>query len=553
VAFLNMTNLKVNLLLQGFFFFLFLSSSVLVFAQIPPEREVVVLAMNDVYRIEGVEGGKRGGMGLVRALRRGLEQQNPELLFLHAGDFLFPSLLSEWTQGAHMVEVLNRLDGAPGVFDPRMFVVFGNHEFDQANRKHAALLQARIDQSEFQWLGTNIRFAQEDGKPLVASNNLQVGRIVESGGIRVGIFGLTTDKQPANKIAYVEKILDPVRVAEEQTKLLRARGAEVVIALTHLALEKDREILETLGARGPDLIIGGHEHQRHHVEIEGRWILKADADARTATVVRIRMIREKPFISFGYRFLDRDRLSPDPEIQKRVDRILQDHEEWFCAKHREEVGCLHQAVGETGVLLNGEELEIRSYETNLGNWVADQVLAVVEDADIAFINAGSLRVNQDIPPGPITQRDLEELLPYNSELVQVELNNHQLGAVLERATEDWSGKGQWLQISGFAFAHDPRKGEGRRVDAISLVQDGKMIKLPARPLQAITYKYLIEGGDGYDMLKPLKWVSVGVSLKERLHQTLRASTKPIQPQVDGRICNLAETGKRPCAFRDISN
>ena len=553
MAFLNMTNLKVNLLLQGFFFFLFLSSSVLVFAQIPPEREVVVLAMNDVYRIEGVEGGKRGGMGLVRALRRELEQQNPELLFLHAGDFLFPSLLSEWTQGAHMVEVLNSLDGAPGVFDPRMFVVFGNHEFDQANGKHAALLQARIDQSEFQWLGTNIRFAQEDGKPLVASNNLQVGRIVESGGIRVGIFGLTTDKSPANKIDYVDEFLNPVDVAEEQTKRLRDQGAEVVIALTHLALEKDREILETLGERGPDLIIGGHEHQRHHVEIEGRWILKADADARTATVVRIRMIREKPFISFGYRFLDRDRLSPDPEIQKRVDRILQDHEEWFCAKHREEVGCLHQAVGETGVLLNGEELEIRSYETNLGNWVADQVLAVVEDADIAFINAGSLRVNQDIPPGPITQRDLEELLPYNSELVQVELNNHQLGAVLERATEDWSGKGQWLQISGFAFAHDPRKGEGRRVDAISLVQDGKMIKLPARPLQAITYKYLIEGGDGYDMLKPLKWVSVGVSLKERLHQTLRASTKPIQPQVDGRICNLAETGKRPCAFRDISN
>jgi 2',3'-cyclic-nucleotide 2'-phosphodiesterase (5'-nucleotidase family) len=548
-VFLNVTRWSVSCLLLTLFIFISLAVPVFVFAQDQTEREVVVLAINDVYRIEGVEGRQRGGMSLVRALRWELEQQAPDVLFLHAGDFLFPSLISEWTQGAHMVEMMNALDGAPGVDDPRMFVVFGNHEFDRSKQKHAALLQARIDQSEFQWLGTNIRFAQEAGEPLVASDNLKVSRIVESGGVRVGIFGLTTDKRPANKIAYVDEFIDPVRVAMEQTELLREQGAEVVIALTHLSLKKDREILEKLGDRGPHLIIGGHEHQRHHVEIGGRWILKADADARTATVVRIRMIGQRPFISFGYRFLDRDRLSPDPEMQKRIDQILKEHEDWFCSDHHDAAGCLQQAVGETAVPLIGEELEIRSYETNLGNWVADQARAVVEDADIAFINAGSLRVNQDIPPGPITRRDLEELLPYTSELVRVELDNNQLDQILERATEGWSGKGHWLQVSGFAFTHDPRKVEGHRVDAISLLQDGKMMKLPDRPLHAITYKFLMEGGDGYDMLKSLKWVPVERSLKERLRQTLLASKEPIQTRVDGRICNLAEIGKRPCAFK----
>jgi len=543
----------VNYLLPTFFFFVFLPPPALVVAQELPEREVVVMAINDVYRIEGVERGQQGGMSLVRALRRQLEQQSPDLLFLHAGDFLFPSLLSEKTQGAHMVEMMNALDGTPGVDDPRMFVVFGNHEFEQSQRKDAALLQARIDQSEFQWLGSNIRFSEEAGKPLVASDNLKVSRIVESGGVRVGVFGLTTDNKPASKIAYVDEFIDPVHVAREQSKRLREQGAEVVIALTHLAIKRDREILEQLGDKGPDLIVGGHEHQRHHVEINGRWILNGDADARTATVVRIQMMGQRPFISFGYRFLDRDRLTPDPEMQKHVDHVLQEHEEWFCLNHHEAAGCLQRAVGETAVPLIGEELEIRSYETNLGNWVADQVRAVAEDADIAFINAGSLRVNQNIPPGPITQRDVEELLPYESELVRIALDHHQLDGVLERAVEEWPGKGPWLQISGFAFTHDSRKAEGHRVDAISLVQNGKMRTLPDRPLQAITYKFLVEGGDGYDMLKPLKWVSVGVSLKERLRQVLRASTKPIQPQVDGRICNLAEIGKRPCAFKEISN
>ena len=546
---LSMPKLNVIIWLLPFFFFSLFSSPAMVFSAEPIEGEVVVLAVNDVYRIEGVGGGQQGGLAFVRALRRELEKENSGVLFLHAGDFLFPSLLSEWTQGAHMIEMMNALDGAPGVFDPRMFVVFGNHEFDKSEQKHAALLQARINQSEFHWLGSNIRFTQEEGKPLVGSDKVQVSRLVKSGGIRVGIFGLTTDRSPASTIAYVDEFLNPVQVAEAQTTLLRAQEADVVIALTHLALEKDREILETLGERGPDLIIGGHEHQRHHVEIGGRWILKADADARTATVVRIRIIREKPFISFGYRFLDRERLNPDPEMQKHVDQTLKEHEEWFCAEHREETGCLHQPVGETGVALHGEELEIRSYETNLGNWVADQVRAAVENADIAFINAGSLRINRDIPPGPILQRDVEELLPYNSELVQVELDRYQLDTVLERATEDWSGKGHWLQVSGFAFQHDPRKPEGQRVDAISLLQNGKVMKLPVRPLQVITYKYLLDGGDGYDMLKPLKGVAIEGSLKERLHQTLRASTKAIHPKVDGRICNLGELGHRPCAFQ----
>ena len=550
--FLSVINQSVRRLVATLLLFTSLAFPIFVSAQDQIEREVIVLAINDVYRIEGVEGSQRGGMSLVRALRRQLEMQNPDLLLLHAGDFLFPSLLSEWTKGAHMVEMMNALDGAPGVDDPSMFVVFGNHEFDKSKQKHAALLRARIDQSEFQWLGTNIRFAQEDGKSLMASDNLHVSRIVESGGVRVGIFGLTTDKRPANKIAYVDEFIDPVRVAMEQTKLLREQGAEVVIALTHLPLVKDREILEKLGDRGPHLIIGGHEHQRHHVEIDGRWILKADADARTATVARIRMIGQRPFISFGYRFLNRDRLSPDPEMQKQVDQVLKEHEAWFCAEHKEEAGCLQRSVGETAVPLIGEELEIRSYETNLGNWVADQVRSVVEGADIAFVNAGSLRANQDIPPGPITQRYIEELLPYDSELVQIELDNKQLDQILERATKDWSGKGYWLQISGFAFQHDPRKVEGHRVDAISLLQDGKMMKLPDRPLQAITYKYLVKGGDGYDMLKSLKWVSVVESLKERLRQTLRGSSEPIQPRVEGRICNLAELQKRPCAFKILA-
>ena len=260
------------------------------------------------------------------------------------------------------------------------------------------------------------------------------------------------------------------------------------------------------------------------------------------------MIGQKPFVSFGYRFLDRQQLNPDPEIQRRVDTMLDEHETWFCSNQHEGAGCLSRPLGKTGVPLIGEELEIRRYETNLGNWVADQIRSTFDDADLAFINAGSLRLNRNILSGPITRRDLEGLLPYDGELVRAELDREQLDQVLERATEDWVGEGHWLQISGFAFTHDPRKIVGERVDAITLWRDGEMVQLPDRPLRVVTNKFLSEGGDGYDMLKPVKWVPVAGLLKQRIRETLSASARPIQPRVDGRICNLAEIDKRPCVF-----
>ena len=55
-------------------------------------RRFTLLAINDVYRLDGVNSGRDGGLARVRTLRSALESQQGELLFLHAGDFLYPSL-----------------------------------------------------------------------------------------------------------------------------------------------------------------------------------------------------------------------------------------------------------------------------------------------------------------------------------------------------------------------------------------------------------------------------------------------------------------------------
>jgi 2',3'-cyclic-nucleotide 2'-phosphodiesterase (5'-nucleotidase family) len=236
------------------------------------ERRAVLLHINDVYRIEGIEDGQVGGLARLRTLRKEMEERYPDLVLVHGGDFLFPSFASRMYNGEQMISVLNALDGNTA-FDDRMLVVLGNHELEKTKLKDASILDQRIEESQFRWLGSNVVFKKgEDGRPLVEAPNLARTDVLVSGGIRIGFFGVTI---PTAGVAYVDEFQDPIETARELTAELRSQGAEVVVAMTHLRAEDDRRLLETLGDEGPDLILGGHDHEKMALEVGRRRILKA--------------------------------------------------------------------------------------------------------------------------------------------------------------------------------------------------------------------------------------------------------------------------------------
>jgi 5'-nucleotidase len=114
-----------------------------------PLNPVRFLLINDVYVADTLSDGT-GGLARVATVRNRLADQGP-VLFLLAGDFLSPSLLSKYHGGRQMVEALNaaKLD----------YATFGNHEFELPRDT----LLSRIDQSSFKWLSTNCTLA--DGNP----------------------------------------------------------------------------------------------------------------------------------------------------------------------------------------------------------------------------------------------------------------------------------------------------------------------------------------------------------------------------------------------------
>ncbi|MDI1450163.1 5'-nucleotidase C-terminal domain-containing protein [Polyangium sp. 6x1] len=513
-----------------------------------PEPGCAILSINDTYRIESLPRG-RGGMARVRTLRKKLEKTYPDLVVLHAGDLLFPSLLSNRYKGGQMIEAVNRLDGREGN-DERLFVALGNHEFDKEDPN---VLSARLAESEFRWLSSNVHFKiDEEGKPAVTwpEGKVLPRTIVQCGSLKVGIFGVTIGA----KAPYVAAIHDPIEAARAQTAALRKEGADAVVGLTHLSMSTDQALLGRLGAEGPDVLVGGHEHQKQKFMAGKRGIYKADAEAVTANVLRIARLKGDLHIAHEWIPLEDPSVPEDADMKSWVDATLRKHEDEYCPQQKPPAGpgCLGEVLATAGEDLVAEELDIRRFETNLGDWILDLALGAFPDAkkrpDVAFVNSGSLRLNLNLPKGePITRRHIEELFAYSAELRLVEINGETLQQVLNRSIEDWTGQGHFLQIAGLAFEHDPAAKTATR---LTLLGDKPHKIGPKDVIYAVTTEFLVTPNpktnqDGYTMLNPSMVVAKGRDLKQVVVDALgalHAQGKPLAPMVDGRICNTQRKG-----------
>lgn len=516
-------------------------------------RRFRVLHLNDVYRIEGLADG-RGGLDRVRTLREQLEAECGAVLVTHAGDALYPSLLSREYAGAQMIEILNALDGAPGAFDPNLVMTFGNHEFDAGERTDAPGLAARIDQSEFTWLDTTITWAAgDDGQALIGGEQLRPRALVELGGVRVGMFSLMTDVAVP---AYVDAIAtDYVAVARREVAALREAGAEVVIALTHLAARDDQAVLDGLsGADGPDLILGGHDHVLMTLDGDGRHAYKGDADATRVRVVEVSVDAEGAVAVAADP--EGTALGPetpvgDPELGALIDARLAAFDRAFCGA--DELGCLTQELTVTRTDLLAEELEIRRYESNYADWILDRMVETfAEDgAEIALLNSGSLRLNQNIAAGTsLTRQIVEETFAYPVVMRLTELDGATIQAMLERSVEDWSGGGHWLQVAGLAYRHDVDAGSAR--DAVVLGAEGPLALDPAHRYRVVLTDFLLDPSgnqDGYTMLSPelvIEAEANGSHLEDVVRTALAAAGDAgIAPEVEGRICS-SDRPEQPC-------
>ena len=471
---------------------------------------VTLLQINDHYVLEPVDGGRRGGMARLATLVRDLKRENPNTIFALAGDTISPSVESALLKGAQMVAALN----AVGLD----FAAFGNHEFDFGPE----VLVERMKESKFRWLAANV-VDRRSGRPFGGAST---DVLVTLGGARVGLFGLTTPQaaetsRPGPDVAFGP----PVAVAKDVAARLRAQGASIVVAVTHVTMAEDKAIA---AAADVDVILGGHEHEPLVAEEGKTLITKAGSDARYLVQVDVWLTRDGRLVERSWRFREVSRrIEPDPAVEalvrdyrRRLDRELDD------------------VVGKSAVPLEARSAALRTEESNLGDFVADALRERLR-CDVAVINGGAIRTNRTVPPGPLTRRDVLSLLPFTDMVVKLEMRGADLRAALEHglAQTDRVGGG-FLQLSGARLVWDPRLAPGRRIVDVSV--GGKPLADDAGYTVAVP-GYLVRGGDGYSVFARAKTI-VDAESGPQVSQVVLdaiAARGEIAPAVDGRIDRAA--------------
>ena len=236
---------------------------------------------------------------LVKRIRR----DNPATVLALAGDTLSPSVASTLLQGRHMIAGLNALG-----LD---LATFGNHEFDFG----PTVLAERMRESKFVWLSANV-LDRSDGRPF---GGAQREVMLTLAGVRVGVFGLTTaEVVKSSSPGPGVEVREPIAAAREVSHDLRQRGAQVIVAVTHLDMREDRAMAERADvdrdpgrprARAADRR-GGQDP--HHQGRRGRALPGAGGPVARSRRPAARALVDVP----------RDRAPPGPRSRRRGGREI---------------------------------------------------------------------------------------------------------------------------------------------------------------------------------------------------------------------------------------
>ncbi|HET6796365.1 MAG TPA: bifunctional metallophosphatase/5'-nucleotidase [Gemmatimonadales bacterium] len=436
-----------------------------------PLKPVRFLVINDVYVADTTPEGQ-GGLARVATVRNRLADTGP-ILFVLAGDVLSPSLGSKYFQGRQMIAALNaaKLD----------YATFGNHEFDF----EADTLVARIRESKFKWISSNCTKADGTAFPGVLSwDTLRVS------GHKVGLFGLTLQERYP---AYV-RCANPDTVAHRMIQALADEGADLIVGLTHQTMAADRELL----GQEPklDLILGGHDHIALDSAVTNRHVVKADANARSAQFVTVWGGKNEWRQATGLVRIDAS--LPADTLTGRVVQVWED-------SLRQRLGPVHQ-VGSTSVTIEASGTMSRRHESVLGDLVTDAMRAGT-GADVALINAGALRLERNIAPGPITNYELEAALPFadQTRVISFPISGAGVRRLLEHGVaEGILGSGGFLQVSGLSFTFDPAKPSGSRIAGDIRRESGHVLQAGDTLTLAFGTYSACTGGDGYSVPEAAK-------------------------------------------------
>ena len=426
---------------------------------------ITILHINDVYEIEPIEGGHFGGLSRVATVLKQLKRTHAAVLFDLAGDYLSPSAIGtavvdgQPLGGRQMVDVLNALG-----LD---WATFGNHEFDVSQ----AGFLARNAQGTFHIVTSNVT----DVNGQLFPNTVRTAIVpLRAGGrlIRLGLIGLTINANLRPWVRYAP----PIESAQAALKELEGK-VDGVIAITHQALADDAQLVTQVP--GIDLVLGGHEHENWLLRRGPGFtpIVKADANVRTVAIVTMTFPpKGRPAISTRFQLID-DRVAKDPRVEAVAQRWTMTAFDAF----RKSGFTPERVVAVTTEPLDGREATVRNRPGRLTDLITAGFAREAGSVDVSILNGGSVRIDDVIPPGPVTEYDIIRVLPFGGKVARATFEGALLARVLDVGLQN-QGTGGYLQTSGVKRDQNQWFVQGKPLD-------------PAAQYRVAITDFLLTGGE----------------------------------------------------------
>ncbi len=383
--------MKLSLPIKLAVFVVLLLAAVLNVACAADTASLVILHTNDLHGQMRAEKDNPGAARIAAYFRQ-VREKHPNVLVLDAGDSVSGTPLSLLFEGEPIFEIMSAMK-----YDA---AVLGNHEFDYGYKK----IRKYRELAAHPLLCANA-FAPDNS--LLADAPY---RILDAGGVRVGIIGVILESTPVHIIrAGNEGIRFTPQIEAVRKIVPRIRKkCDLIIALTHLDEGEDTALAKAVD--GIDLIVNGHSDMLEKpVKAGNTFIVQAGEHGTYIGRVEIKIdLKNRKIIGLEGKLIKASDLPlPDAEIGKLVDKW----EKKITEKLDIRIATSTRTI---------EEEEVKE--------LFEKIIRQVTGADLAYYNLGGIR--KKIYEGDVTVRDVWKIEPFGNTIVKLKIKGEDLGGVL---------------------------------------------------------------------------------------------------------------------------
>ena len=468
--------------------------------------KTVILHSNDVH-------GALDGYAYVPTLRNYFTKMGAEkVLTVDAGDFSQGTIYVSTNKGMAAIEMMN----AAGY----NLVTLGNHEFDFGY----AQLMENLSKAEFETICCNVILDATNESILPGASIVKFVPKDDPDGepyLTVGFVGVETPETATKvnpgliKEIHFSTFGDLYTTVQKAVDSIR-NDVDLVIGLCHLGVDAEsaangyRSYDLLANVTGIDFVIDGHSHT---VMTQGE--------------------NGEPIQSTGTKFAYIGVIVIDNETKKIEDNFLVDTA-WLTKD--ETVAAAAQVITDTAdaiynnvfataeATLNGEKINVRTQETNMGDLITDAMVwsvtveggieQVEPNQIVGITNGGGIRAS--IEAGDVTMKDINTVLPFGNTVSVIYVTGEELLEALEASTFCTPDPvGGYPQTSGIKWTLDTTKefakGEVYMLDGkdTSYFKPASIQRVtiesvngeafdPAATYAVVTNNFIAAGGDTYN-------------------------------------------------------